>query len=271
MKSRLILFSLLLPLGLAGQYSVSGRVEIDSSWENTIYLSLIPDQESMYLCSEQLIIAKSPVDREGRFTLKGNLFPDQSHLVRLHLSKRGDPPATLIIGGKEENHGFIALQPKAKLQLKPASTGLFDHFSVQDDPENRALYQVDSLVQYFATIDTAFSSISYKSMVQEKQAETLLTFADTCRFLLPALYAIHQSDWGLNQEQIQQAKIRLAERFPPHPYLDGFKSASAGNNSSFMVWGTLSICLLMIGGIVLMIRQRPPTSLKDLSVRNERS
>lgn len=258
-------------MGLSGQYAISGRLQLDSSWNNTIYLSLIPDLEDLYRCSEHLIIAKSTIGSGGEFLLRGNVFPDQAHLVRIHVSKKGDPPATLIIGGKDENHCFLALQRDSKLQLRPAAEGLFDHFFVKKDAQNKALFYIDSLRQYFAAIDTAFSSIDYKRMVQEEQAETFLAFADTCSFLLPALYAVHYSDWGANRQEVREARTRLAGRFPAHAYLRDVESRSAVSRLRFSFWLVLLALLLAVAGsFALLARKRPPLGLQELSVQERK-
>lgn len=260
-----IFIGLLLPIHLAGQYAIRGTVRLDSTWERTVYLSLIPDLEDMFRCSEHLIMAKSDIRDDGQFVLRGNIFPERPHLVRIHVNKKGDPPATLVIGGKDENHCFLALDKDSRLQLKPATEGLFDHFSVTQDPRNQALYTIDSLRTYFAAIDTAFSSIAYKNMVQKEQAATLLAFADSCRFLLPALYAVQHADWGINRQELQSARARIAERFSYHPYLQGIIPLPVANNTRPALWGGMLVLLVLIGGVLTLILQRPPAAFKDLS------
>lgn len=270
MKLPLCFFIILLPIGLTAQYVIRGSVDLDSTWERKVYLSLIPDLEDIHLCSEQLIIAQADIQSDGSFTLRGKVFPDQAHLVRIHVSKKGDPPATLVIGGKEENHCFLALSNDSDLQLEKATTGLFDHFEIPGDPRNRALYFVDSLRQYFTVIDTAFSSLAYKEMVQEERAETLLNYADTCRFLLPSLYAIYHADWGTNRQQVQQARTRIAERFPPHPYLrDTMQKADQGTGR-VSLWGGLFLLLAVITAVLAFVRRRPPSGFKELSFQEKK-
>ncbi|MEZ4995593.1 MAG: helix-turn-helix transcriptional regulator [Saprospiraceae bacterium] len=270
LKLPALLIILLTPLSLIGQYTIRGQVQLDSSWDNTVYLSLIPDLEDMYRCSESLIIAKSGIESDGTFELHGSVFPEQPYLVRIHVSKHGDPPATLIIGSRDENHCFLALNKNAQLNLKPAKTGLFDHFSVQQDAQNKALFHIDSLQHYFADIDTAFSSIDYKRMVQEEQTQTLLAYADTCRFVLPALYAVYLADWGANRQEIRLARERLAGRFPAHPYLQDIYGRIEDGRSPLSLWVGVVILAILIGGLLLMIRKRPPPGLRDLSVQERK-
>lgn len=258
------------PLSLIGQYAIHGKVKLDSSWDHTIYLSLIPDLEDLYRCSELLIIAKSDIGKDGTFVLQGGIFPDQPHLVRMHISKKGDPPATLIIGGKDENHGFLALNKDSNLYLSRPKEGLFDHFNAPEDPQNQELFYIDSLRHYFTAIDTAFSSIDYKKMVQEKQTETLLAFADTTHFILPALYAIYHADWGPNLEEIKLAQSRLANRLPAHVYLQSTQEHTEEGHFQFLLWGGIVMLILFAGGFLVFVRKQPPAGLQELSVQERK-
>ncbi len=258
------------PLGAAGQYTISGQIDLDSTWEKEVYLSVIPALGDLYRCSPHLIVAKAAVLEDGSFTIEGDVFPDQPHIVRLHVNKKHDPVATLIIGGQNENHCFLVLSRNAQLQLKEGQSGLFDHFNVIGDPTNEALYSLDSTIQYFAVLDTAFSYINYKNMVKAEQAKTLLNYADTTQFLLAALYAIDAADWGANREEIQRARVKVTDRFPAHPYLSKAGRSGLTKLPYLQLSAGFLLLLSLMTGLYFFLNKRRSPALKRLSVQEKK-
>jgi len=260
----LLLFWISLAPTITAQFSIKGQLQIDENWRNEIYLSIIPDLDDMYKCSGQMIIAKAPIQADGNFELRGGLFPDQEHFVRLHLSKKDDPPATLIIGGKDENHCFLSLSENSQLTLSKPEEGLFDHFRTINDKSNASLFWVDSTIQYFNTIDTGFNSLSYKNMVREEKVETLFNYADTTQDLLAALYAIYQADLGNNQSEIFKQQQRLVKRLGFHPYLPSNLQTAGTTSWPIYTFPFIAIALLGIA-FFFWRKNRQPSSLQLLS------
>ena len=263
------LLSIIYPLAFYAQYSIEGQLDLDESWERTIYLSIIPDMDAKYKSSDQLIIAKAPIQADGYFQLKGNLFPEQEHLVRLHISKKNDPPATLIIGGRDENHCFLSLSNNSQLRLSTVTTGLFDHFRINADPSNQALFWVDSTIQYFNAIDTGFNSLSYKNMVREEQAETLFGYADTTEHLLSAIYAIYHADQGYNSNEVRLHQNKLVQRLGTHPYLD-IPIIVTTPSSGISYWWWLLLLVIITLGFYIWWNNRKPKVLKLLSYQEQK-
>ena len=250
---------------LYGQYSIQGNLLLDSTWNKVVYLSIIPNLEDMYKCSDQMIIAKAPIDEDGYFKISSSLFPVEEHLVRLHVSKKNDPPATLIIGGQNENHGFYSLSNNSNLKLKPTNKTMFTHFDVEHDLANHAFYKIDSILHYYESIDAEFSSTSHKNMVRDQQVNTLLSYADSSQHFLSALYAIHHADMGKNRNQLFTARKELAQRFPYHPYLEIYQLGDINKKTKYSRywWGLLIFPIVLL--IFIFLKKRKPPNLKLLS------
>ena len=100
---------------------IKGRIDADSTWSPVVYLSIIPNFDQLYSMSNQMIIESSEMDETGRFSFKTDYLPSDNYIYRIHLSKKGDPPASLIIGGKDENHLFLIANNKCNLLIENQS------------------------------------------------------------------------------------------------------------------------------------------------------
>lgn len=113
----LVLSSTLI-FGKSNDSSLKGKIEIDSTWERSIYLSHIPTIDKLYSMSNDMIITKAVIDSLGNFQFDINILPKETNLYRLHLTKVGDSPNSLIIGGSDENYIFIILKRDTSVLMK---------------------------------------------------------------------------------------------------------------------------------------------------------
>ena len=82
---------------------IKGTLQLKSIWDNKVYLSLIPSFDKMYTMSNSMIVSIANLDEDGNFEFDTSFLPPENKLYRLHISKKGAPAASLIIGGMEEN------------------------------------------------------------------------------------------------------------------------------------------------------------------------
>jgi DNA-binding CsgD family transcriptional regulator len=255
---------------LTGQTVIKGFVELDTSWNKVIYASYIPSMYDLYKCSEELIIGDASIDPSGNWTLELPAF-DQQVLIRLHVSKKGDPPASLIIGGKEENHGFIGVKHADTLQyLGSTSTKLFIDFAISNSDLNDQLAQIKSIVKRWEDLDLASVDQDKKTMLRKAASMELIKYADTTLLILPALYAIQLSDVGFNRTEVNDAIFRLSKRFPYHPYLNVYALPKATVKWQPWMLGILlffmisTFCYIGFKRYVAMKRQK---RINSLSIR----
>ena len=176
------------------EFFIEGNLWLDSSWAPVVYLSAIPSFDQMQTVSNEMIILRAEVDTEGYFSLKGDFLPPQDHLYRLHLSKKGDPPSTIIIGGKDENHLFLILNNYSCFSLKDTGkVSLWEGVVVSGSSVNTRLRAIDQMFTNFEN-QAAKDFFMGREFMNIALQEKLRTYADSCSHYLLAHYALHQTN-----------------------------------------------------------------------------
>ncbi|MDX1470750.1 MAG: hypothetical protein R3213_04585, partial [Flavobacteriaceae bacterium] len=196
MKHIFLYLLALLGFIVQGQVTISGTINIDSTWTKEIYASRIPSMADLYNASNHLVFAASPIDSSGNYQL---FIPEvgEAQLLRLHIKKKDAPINSLIKGTANQNFGIIALQlGKDVIYIHPEET-IFQNFNVKDSL-NSILKSIDSIVKNWEQIDQLTLSYEERIEVRREAAENLLYIADTSKSILPAIYALNASDFGFN-------------------------------------------------------------------------
>lgn len=195
---KVLLFILTVCQNAMAEPFIKGKVNADSTWQRVVYLSIIPSFGQLHSMSNQMIIESSKMDEAGKFSFETGYLPAENYIYRIHLSKKGDPPASLIIGGKDENHLFLIANNKSNLLIETLnSETLFGNVKIDGFQPARMSREIDEMVLF---VDTAnFNSTSLKRELMKKALdEKLRQFADTCSFPLVALYAVYKTDFEQN-------------------------------------------------------------------------
>lgn len=190
---------------LKSQPGLKGQISIDTTiWSPVAYLSLIPDFDNMYSMSYEMIIDKSVIDSFGRFSFNTQYLSDEDNLFRIHISKKSDPPATLIIGGKDENHFFLIANKRSLVIIKDTSKSEFiKGIKIDGYYPNHMLQQIDEMAGYLDT--TSFNDSQAKTNLLRKAIfEKLRHYTDTCSNPLVSLYALYKGKFERNYSQNQQ-------------------------------------------------------------------
>lgn len=236
---------LFLAYGTRGQDTVTirGMLSLDSIWAPKLYVSKIRDLNDMYRSAEHLIIAQTEVKQLGDFEVV--ITPDRPgiQLIRLHVSEKGDPPATLIIDGARENHGFYAISPGENLVLDSNSRNsrLFNHFH-SNGYTNRQLAHLDAWIKTRET-EQVLLDIPSRELKTRKMIEHLYQYSDTASNVLPALFALVKADHGFNRKIILDKIVELEKRFGSHPYLNPYLPQ---NFNSTDRWSLVGMTFLLI-------------------------
>ncbi len=96
---------------------ILGQLALDSSWHNEIYLSLLTDFSEMNMANEELIISRTSISEDGSFSFDEKALPEEERFYRIHVIPKGDPPSTIIIGGRNHNHIHFIFKKGDELQL----------------------------------------------------------------------------------------------------------------------------------------------------------
>lgn len=254
--------------------SISGKVSLDSTWSSNMYLSHINSYEDMHLMSNKMIIAETVIDSLGYFNFSLDYLPQGEHLYRLHVVKKGDSRATLIIGGKDENHLFFILKSTSHIQFAcTPSLPPFRRVSYKNSPENTAFHQITQLV-FKADSIAAESSASKRSLVESKLYQELQLIADTSTNFLVSQYAIHKNPtltaYSSNEEFYNAYSSKWENQ--DNGYYKAFEnkipvSKEKGNSSIFILLG-ISLMLVVLVGVKTNLFQT--NKLKTLSIQERK-
>lgn len=254
---------------------ISGKISIDSSWGSMIYLSYIPSYDKMYEMSYEMIIAKERIDSLGSFKFNLDFLPCNENLFRLHIIKKGDSPATLIIGGKDENHLFILANCNSKIYLtSDTSSPPFRNVEFHNADVNAGFHQITNLV-FSSDSLAAESNASKRALIEKKLNENLLEIADTSSNFLVSLYAIYKSKFESNystQSAFYNSYLKKWRK-QDNEYYSSFKNQVPSGASDFsMVFLVLtSVGFLSIIGYFIWIKLlRKNNRIRELSVQERK-
>ena len=202
MKTYLLfqIFALLTLVGIQtgnnkiAQIGIRGRIAMDTTlWAPVAYLSVIPDFTQMYTMSNESIIQRATIDREGLFNFDGSKLAPGDRLYRIHFSKKGNPAASLIIGGQEENHLFLIANNTADIGILIRGGGsLLSQITFAGYAPNKELQQINQIAGFLDTLDYYGPAVN-RDFVRQAVYDKLRQFADTCSNPLISLYALYHS------------------------------------------------------------------------------
>jgi len=234
---------------LPQQKGIHGEIELDTTvWAPVAYLSIVPDFTQKYTMSYQTIIERVKIDESGSFQFSSQTLPEKEHLYRIHFSKKGDPPASMIIGGKDENHFFLIANPESEINIQ-VKTGprLINKLVIKANTPNQSLLKINEVAGFLDTLDYYGSSVN-RDFVRQAVNDQLRVIADSSHNPLVCLYALYQMD--------METDIKLNQEF----YHDFLKRWSKEDSEYFKVFRTnfpeykrLNLLFPLIIGIGLII------------------
>lgn len=227
-----------------GQIHIQGNIKLDSTWENKIYASNIPSFNDFYKTSNELIIGESIIDSYGNWNIR--ILPESyPRIIRLHVIKKNQPKASLIIGGKDHNHGFMAIHKNKTILYYSDEEKLFTDFTSNADGLNQAMKSIKSVYDKWELLSGNSKNKKDKIALRKEAANELKKYADTASLILPAMYAIHLSDAGFNKQEINLEMNNVKKRLGNHPYFDEYPRVN--NNTKFLL-----IFLIVLGSMLFM-------------------
>jgi len=206
--------------------TVQGKLQLDSIWDPVVYLSHIGSFNELYTMSNEMIIAEASIDSLGNFSFIPDYLPEDDQLFRIHVSKKGAPAASLIIGGTEENHLFIIANKSARVVLNNENkNGLMGTAIIEGYSPNKSLQEIDQIASYADS--THFNGSSMKrEFVTKAIQEKLRYVADTASHPLVSLYALHKSNFESNFPVNQPFYENYLEKWQDESssYFSGFRA-----------------------------------------------
>jgi DNA-binding CsgD family transcriptional regulator len=236
-----------------------GQLSLDSTWNKTIYLSHIPAFKKMYSMSRSMIIAESEIDSLGNFEINLDFLPQDDHLYRLHVSKKNSAIASIIIGGKEENHFFLTANQNSVIEIE-SNSHTFSDITILQSSTNKVVKKIDDIVKLIDS--TTYYSPKVKSDFVEKAFnEQLRHIADTCSSPLVALYALERSKYESNISENLDFYQHFNDKWKQEssPYFNTLRSKipKSKNKISTIFIYALGILLAFGFGYILSRKIRP--------------
>jgi DNA-binding CsgD family transcriptional regulator len=274
----LVFFLLSINNTLTAQTGIYGQIKLDTTiWVPVAYLSLIPDFDELNSMSNEMIIEKTNIDKSGQFHFDTKYLPENDNLFRIHISKRNDPPASLIIGGKDENHFFLIANNKSKVNIRDTSkSGFFKGIMIEGYYPNKLLRQIDGIAGYLDT--TSFTGSMVKiELIRSAIFDKLRSYADTSSNPLVGLYALYKSNFEKNYPVNQQFYINFLNKWKKErsTYFIEFrkKIPQSENYRAGFPW-LISGIFLIIGFLACLayfkFSKKDENPLRDLSVQERK-
>ncbi len=256
--------------------SIHGTIQLDSIWEPIVYLSLIPSLNDFNTMSNQMIIDKTKIDSLGSFYFKTRYLPKQDHFYRIHISKKNNPSASLIIGGNNENHIFFIANNSSNIKIINYNpNAIFDKVSISGYSPNQHLKDINTIIKFANEIDVN-SSILKKDLIKKGLEEKLRFVADTSTHFLTSLYAVHHSNIINNFQQNQDFYNNYINKWKHEKssYFEKFKSnfpKSTNNHIQFIIIGILCFFLGFIVHLLTSIKvKNSKKNILSLSIQERK-
>jgi len=253
---------------------ICGHLKLDNTWDSEIYLSYIATFNDMYVMSNDMIISKTEIDSLGYFKFDLSFLPEEENIYRIHLIKRGDIPATLIIGGKDENHMFFIANRYLNIELKSNSNHPpFKNVVFIKSNQNIAFQKISDLV--FKTDSIASMSNAVKrQFIENKLQKDLRFIADTSKNALVSLYAIYKSKFESNYtSNIEFYKTYLRKwRFQKSNYFISFrdKIPIKSTNYNFIPAIIFAFTILAVGFYIGKSGVKKNNEIEKLTVQERK-
>ncbi len=269
---------LCLPLAAKSSSSVpqlTGHIQLDSSWERTVYLSYIPTFEDLYAMSYDMIIAEAAIDSLGHFSMDIGFLPREDMVYRLHLIKRGDAPTSLNIGGLDENHLFLIANGRDSIRLE--ANGLrppFSDITYRNAPVQSAFQAVTDFENRTTDL-AAESSAAKRQFIEAQMCGQLRIIADTSSHPLVSLYAIYLSQFETNHREHADFYRGYRKKWKGErsAYFTAFRRQLPGR-VNYLRTGAFAVAALCLLGLGYYFggRRTPgePTGLKELTVQERK-
>jgi len=176
-----------------GQSGINGQVQLDTTWEPKAYLSEIPDFSDMTNMSYNQIISEVNISKRGDFKFLPSDLSGKDKLYRIHFVKKNYPVASLIIGGKDQNHFFIIANNTSSIEVKAiGGSSILGNLQISGYTPNRGLYEIHRIVSLLDTVEYLGSDFT-RDFIREAVNSQLISYADTCSHKLVAQYALFKS------------------------------------------------------------------------------
>ncbi len=177
--------------------SISGKIMLDSTWEQKVFLSYISQFSDLNVASEQFLISETKVAENGEFHFEDLDLNEGWRVYRLHCIKRGDPISTIFIGGREHNHFHFLFNPSAEASIESRSGNkLLKDLEEKNLQANKSLKRILELEEGYHSASRG--SQAQKEIEKENYDKNLIRIADAAQLEILSLWCVYLLDPGRN-------------------------------------------------------------------------
>jgi len=228
-------------------------IGIDTTkWAPVAYLSLIPDFNHLNTISNSQIILQSGISKSGYYEFSTEYLPEEEHLYRLHFSKQGDSPASLIIGGRNHNHFFLFARRNSTVKVR-VSQGqkLVNNIIYKGYKTNLYIPYLNDRIESVDSIDRMGNNVN-REYALETVYNDIKAFADTSSYPLLSLYALYNTDYENDYDLDPGFYRRFLRKWRSDKslYFKEFRKSLRGERNT--VWVPILLFILLSGIIILI-------------------
>lgn len=251
---------------------INGNLKINNTWESTIYLSIISSFDEMYAITNDMIVTQASSDDLGNFLIDLSFLTKEETLIRIHLVKKGNPPASLIVGGNNENHFFIVANKTSKIKIQNLdSNNIFSKVIVTGSPSTVNFNMITDLSSFPDMFDYEDNLLN-KEFVEKVANERLRFIADTSTNSLISLYAIYKSDFEVdfyNNSDYYKNYLNKWKHIES-TYFKNFRKQFPDNNKTWYVFIIIFIILFITVGIRFIWHNSKRDKTSTLSIQERK-
>lgn len=256
---------------------ILGKINLSEQWSPSIYLSEISSFDDIHKMSNSMIISESKIDSNGLFKFNLKSMSPQDVFYRLHISKKNAPKASLIIGGRDENHIFLVANSNSKIKIDiDSKLGIFNKVDFSDT-NNRTIQYINGTLKNIDSIDFGKTQIK-RSFIVKATAEKLRFIADTTSHSLVSLYALYKSNFKNNIIEHKDYYSNYLNKWKDEdtPYFKKFKSELSFKKSSDSSYLMFYLIIAFLSGLFIskyyfsLKNEKKSSLLKSLSVQERK-
>jgi len=172
------------------------KIDLDTTrWAPVAYLSVIGDYTKINSISYSQIIATSKVSPDCIYKFSTKYYPEKDCLYRVHFARRGYPPASLVIGGADQNYFFLFACKEEEINIiSEQGENTIGDLNFDGQGRNSALKELNIKLKIFDSLDYQGTQINNR-FFWDAQFNEIKKFADTCSYPLVSLYALYYIDY----------------------------------------------------------------------------
>jgi hypothetical protein len=182
---KLLFIAFLFWIGKVNAFTVRGHILLNEKWENKVFLSKIENINSFTMISGDMIIAEATIDSVGYFEIDFPNAPGEDKFYRIHFILKDAKPASIIVGGKNENFFTLILNNRSSVYISADADNFVETVEIQGSKDCLEIQKIQALrKQYYAACNVLEEKM-------EKAAASELFSVDSLNKIGKKLYNIY--------------------------------------------------------------------------------